>query len=300
MVPALSTKVLLPQRLTPALLKTLAGSGVRVLELFAARFHLDYTNRTQMREIAAWFQANDVAARLHAPVTADVAFSRHAAPNLNLVDAGKQNRIAAMEEIKRALECAEYIAIPTCVLHLGLAGSQSAGSQTAWSEYVLEYALTAIEHLNAFAAPLGVRLLLENLPNDVATPAHLLEILRVGHFDRCGLCFDIGHAHLSDEGVAKTFEEMRSKVGEVHLHDNDGVSLGMRDDAHRWPATGTERPAKVSKGTIDWESAYTMLQQLPADVAGVLEIADHQVDSAAMAARLASEVISEQRRKAGE
>ena len=294
MDPAISTKVLLPQRLTPAMLQTLASSGVQVLELFAARYHFDYTDRAQMREIAAWFQANEVGARLHAPVTADTTFSRHAVPGLNLIDPDKRNRIAAMEETKRALECAEHIAIPTCVLHLGLAGSQH-----AWSEYVLEYALTAVEHLNAFAAPLGIRLLLENLPNDVATPAHLLEILRVGHFDRCGLCFDIGHAHLSDDGVTKTFEAMRLKVGEVHLHDNDGASLGMGDDAHLWPATGSERPAKVSKGTIDWESAYTMMQQLPNGVPGVLEIADRQVDTPGMAARLVGEVISDQRRRAG-
>jgi hypothetical protein len=45
MVAGISSQVFYPQRLRPALLDALAGSGARVIELFAARFHFDYTDR---------------------------------------------------------------------------------------------------------------------------------------------------------------------------------------------------------------------------------------------------------------
>jgi sugar phosphate isomerase/epimerase len=297
MVAGISSQVFYPQRLRPALLDALAGSGARVIELFAARFHFDYTDRQMLRETAAWFRSNDCTPALHAPLTADAYFSRHTAPSLNLVASDKSRRIDAMEEIKRALEAAEHIAFRTCVLHLGLDGDE-------WSDYALEYALTAVEHLKAFAGPLGVKLLLENLRNDVATPSHLLEILRIGHFDSAGLCFDVGHAHLTGHLNAQTLELMRPRLAELHLHDNfgppqAGVAYGGeagKPDAHLWPASGSERPGTLTGGTIAWHEVYSLIATLPEEVPGVLEIADTQAASAEFVTRVAREVFSHQRR----
>jgi sugar phosphate isomerase/epimerase len=262
MLPGLSSQIFYPHRLTPAHLDALAASGARVLELFAARFHFDYTDRQLLRETSAWFRSNDLKPTLHAPITADPIFSRHSTPNLNLVAQEKPRRIEAMEEIKRALESAETIPFATCVLHLGVDGD-------SWSDYALEYALTAIEHLKAFAGPLGVRLLLENLRNDVATPTHLLEVLRIGHFDTLGLCLDIGHAHLaaSDTGqtIAQTVEALRPKIAELHLHDNHGATGGPnpgKPDEHLWPASGTERPSTLAIGSTNWHEVFSHQQRL--------------------------------------
>jgi sugar phosphate isomerase/epimerase len=296
MLPGISTQIFYPHRLTPAHLDALAQSGARVLELFAARFHFDYTDRQLVREAAAWLRSNDVRPTLHAPLTADTYFSRHASPSLNLVALEKPRRIEAMEEIKRALESAETIPFATCVLHLGLDGDP-------WSDYALEYALTAVEHLKAFAGPLGVRLLLENLRNEVATPSHLLDILRIGHFDSTGICLDIGHAHLtaSDTGktIAQAVELLRPKLAELHLHDNHGATGGPnpgKPDEHLWPASGTERPGTLATGTINWHEVYALIATLPDEIPGILEIADTQCESPAFATRLAREVFSHQQR----
>ncbi len=281
MIFGLSTQLFFPHRLTPAHLDALAASGVQAIELFAARHHVDYTDRGQMRELAAWFRDAGLLSTLHAPLSADQHFSRHATPSLNLVDASKTRRIEAMEECKRALELAEQIPVPTCVLHLGLPGDE-------WSDYTFEHALTALEHLKAFAAPLGVRLLLENLPNPIATPAHLLEILRVGHFDTCALCLDMAHAHMGSEPIADVLELLRPRIAELHLSDNDG-----RTDAHLWPASGSERPAALANGTIDWFNLYAAADSLPASTPAILEVADTQAATPADATRLAREVLSQ-------
>jgi sugar phosphate isomerase/epimerase len=160
-----------------------------------------------------------------------------------------------MDEVKRSLESAEQIPISACVIHLGHKGD-------AWNTRALENSLTAIEHLKAFAHPLGVRLLIENLQNDITTPEHILEILRAGHFDRVGVCLDIGHAHLAQPekniGVDEAFELLKPRIAQLHLHDNQGTK-----DDHLWPGTAT----------IDWQNAVRQIATLPANTPGILEIA---------------------------
>ena len=94
-----------------------------------------------------------------------------------------------MDEIKRALEIAEQIPFRFLIQHLG-------SPNEYFSEKKFEAAMTSIEHLRAFAKPLGVRILLENIPNELSTPDRLVELIRSAHFDDVGVCFDFGHAHM--------------------------------------------------------------------------------------------------------
>ena len=127
---------------------------------------------------------------------------------------------------------------------------------TCWSPRALEHSISALEHLRAFASPLGVKLLVENLQGDVARPEHLVEILSAGHFRDIGVCFDVGHAHLG-EGVTAALSELNAHVRSTHLHDN------KRDkDNHLWPGDGT----------INWDEALSGLKAAPQTPAGVLEI----------------------------
>lgn len=281
MQPGISTHVFLEQRLHPGLLDALHHTGARTIELFAARHHFDYTDRSAVREIAAWFRSNEVAATLHQPLyisdRADAQWSRHVAPNLNLIDPEKSRRIDAMDEVKRALESAEQVPISAAVLHLGM-------KDEAWNTRALENSLTAIEHLKAFAHPLGVRILLENLQNDVTTPEHLLEIVRAGHFSNVNFCFDVGHAHLSEGGIDAAFELLKPRIGQLHLHDNHG-----HKDDHLWPGTGT----------IDWSNLATHIAALPPETPGILEISYDLADTAASVEQKAAAFFADQQDLAG-
>jgi sugar phosphate isomerase/epimerase len=275
MQPGISTHVFFQHRLHPGLLDALAAAGARTIEVFAARHHFDYTDTPAVRELAQWFRSNDVRAVLHQPIyitdRADTQWSRHVAPNLDLIASEKTHRIAAMDEVKRALESAEQVPFKDIVLNLGL-------NHSAWDEPAIEHSLTAIEHLKAFAAPLGVRLLLENMENEVTTPDHLLYILKAGHFDSVGVCLDVGHLHLAqpveaapkDSGVGSAIALLGSRIAQLHLHDNHGpftASTDMKDE-HLWPGDGTP-----GDGTIDWPAVTAALAPLPASTPGVLEIA---------------------------
>jgi len=275
MQPGLSTYVFFQHRLHPGLLDALHAAGAATIEVFAARHHFDYTDTPAVRELAAWFRSNDVRAVLHQPIyltdRADTQWSRHVAPNLNLIAPEKSHRIAAMDEVKRALESAEQVPFAAAVLHLGL-------RETAWDDAAIEHSITAIEHLKAFASPLGVRLLLENLQNEVTTPEHLLYILKTGHFDSVGVCLDVGHLHLAtpandapaDSGVGAAADLLGARIAQVHIHDNHGPfpaerpfsdSTDMKDE-HLWPGDGT----------IDWPAVASALAALPPATPGILEI----------------------------
>jgi len=250
MLRVLSTHLFLNQRLHPGLLELAGRSGAQAVEIFAARQHFDYASREHVTELAAWFRSNPLEAfSMHAPLYPDREMGRAGAPAVNVLHPEKARRIDAMDEIKRALETAEHISFRNLVVHLG-------GREDGWSPRTIEYALTALEHLGAFARPLGVRLLVENLTSEPTTPEHLVTILEMGHLDNVGICLDLGHAHLT-LGVHEAIAALGERIVSVHVHDNHGSK-----DEHLWPGDGT----------IDWPATVTALKALKAEPATVLEI----------------------------
>ena len=246
----LSTHLFLKQRLHPGLLELASRSGAQAVEIFAARQHFDYTSREHVSELAAWFRSNSLEAfSLHAPLFPDREMGRAGAPAVNVLHPEKARRIDAMDEIKRALESAEHIPFRNLIVHLG-------EREDGWSQRSIEYAETALEHLGAFAAPLGVRVLVENLTSEPTTPEHLVHILQFGHLDNIGVCLDLGHAHMT-VGVSAAISTLANRIVSVHVHDNHGFK-----DEHLWPG----------QGTIDWPVTIKALQALPKPPATVLEI----------------------------
>jgi sugar phosphate isomerase/epimerase len=251
MLKAMSTYVYVKERLHPGLLDGLVRGGAQAIEIFAARQHLDYANRKQhVREIADWFQNSGVPLNsVHAPLYSDYESGRAGAPQLNVASIDRAHRIDAMDEIKRALEVAEHIPFRFLVQHLGVSGE-------AFDANKFEAAMTSIEHLRAFAKPLGVRILLENIPNELSTPERLVEFIQTSHFDDVGVCFDVGHAHIMSD-VAQAFETLKDHVRSTHIHDNSKVR-----DAHLWPGSGS----------IDWKQAMELLNASPHTPPLLLEI----------------------------
>ena len=241
MLRAMSSYVYISQRLHPGRLDEFARGGAQAIEIFAARGHFDYSDRAHVRELGNWFKSNTVEFHsMHSPMFMSNDFARAVEPPLNIVDLEKRRRIEAMDEIKRALEVAELLPFRFLVQHIGLS-NESEDSRK------FEAALGSIEHLRAFARPLGVTLLLENIPNELSTPEKLMELLKTLHYDDLGICFDTGHAHLMSS-VHQAFRVLEDRIRSTHVHDNH------RDrDAHLWPA----------EGNIDWNQTMQSLSSAP-------------------------------------
>jgi sugar phosphate isomerase/epimerase len=257
MLRVLSTHLFLNHRLHPGLLELAERSGAQAVEIFAARQHFDYTSRESVAELADWFRSNTLEPfSMHAPLYPDREMGRSGALPLNVLHPEKARRIDAMDEIKRALESAEHIPLRNMVVHLGARDDE-------WSPRTIEFALTALEHLGAFARPLGVRLLVENLLSEATTPEHLVMILEMGHLSNVGVCVDLGHANIT-VGTAAAIATLGARIATVHVHDNHGTK-----DEHLWPGSGT----------IDWSVTATAIKALTTPPATVLEISNSLSDA---------------------
>jgi len=242
MLKAVSTYLYVKERLHPGILDGLVRNGVQAIEIFAARQHVDYANRkAHVKEIAEWFRGSGIPLNsVHSPLYADYDWGRTGGQPVNIASTDRAGRIEAMDEIKRALEIAEQIPFRFLVQHLGV------GNET-FDEKKFEAAMTSIEHLRAFAKPLGVRILLENIPNELSTPEKLVEMIRGAHFDDVGVCFDFGHAHLMTS-VREPLEIVQNYVRSTHVHDNQ-----KDKDSHLWPGAGS----------IDWKEAMELMRSAP-------------------------------------
>jgi sugar phosphate isomerase/epimerase len=252
---AISTYIFVKERLHPGLLDKLVSGGAQAIEVFGARQHLDYANRKQhVREIADWFKTSGVPLHsVHAPLYADYDWGRTGGAPVNIASTDRATRIEAMDEIKRAIELAEQIPFRFLIQHIGLPNE-------SYDERKFEAAMTSVEHLRAFAKPLGVRVLLENIPNDLSTPDRLVEFIRTTHFDDVGVCFDTGHAHMMSD-VPQAFETLKGLIHSTHIHDNT-----KDKDSHLWPGTGS----------IDWKQTLELLSEAPHKPPLLLEIEENE------------------------
>ena len=236
-----STHVFVQHRLTVALLDRIAKSGIGEIEIFCARQHLDYHNRAQLEELAHWFRDSDLKVHsLHSPMFSDDIWGR-SGPNavINPCAMEKVRRMAATDEIKRALEIAELIPFQYLIQHLGVGGEE-------YDDRKVEAAFSTLEEMCIFAGHRRVEILVENIPNGLSSAERLAYFLRTTHLP-VHFVFDTGHAHIMG-GVEQEFQIMRDQIRSTHVHDNDGVN-----DTHVFP--NTERP-----GGIDWKQTMELLR----------------------------------------
>ena len=251
MIKAMSTFAYIRERLHPGLLEGPVRAGAEAIEIFAFRGHFDYAQRKQhVIEIASWFKSTGVQLNsVHSPMYASYEWGRRDMEPLNIAERDRKGRIEAMDEIKRAIEVAEHIPYRFLVQHVGIGKEE-------FDDRKFDSAITSIEHLRAFAKPRGVRLLLENIPNQLSTPERLVELLHTAHFDDVGVCFDVGHAHIMSV-VAGAFATLKDHIRSTHVHDNN-----KDNDAHLWPG----------EGNVDWAETMKLLASAPHRPPVLLEI----------------------------
>jgi sugar phosphate isomerase/epimerase len=249
----LSTHLFVNHRLTVAVLDRIQHAGIPAVEIFCARQHLDYRNKAQVAELGHWFRDSDLKLHsLHSPMYTDEIWGRSGPHSIiNITERDKGKRIAAVDEIKRALDIAELIPFRYLVQHLGAA-------QDEYSDHKIEAGFSSLDELIVFGKQRGVEILLENIPNGLSSAERLMHFLEVTHLD-LKFVFDVGHAHLN-EGVAEAYGIMKERIRSTHIHDNDGDK-----DLHVFPMVG-------DGGTIDWQKAMKLLRSRPDQYPLLLEL----------------------------
>ena len=238
MTPVLSTHLFVRHRLTTVWLDRVWDAGFPQVEIFCGRHHFDYHDKAQINELRYWFRDSQLKIHsVHGPMYNDDVWGRSGPQSIvDITEPVKGKRIAIVDEVKRALELADFIPVRYLIQHIGVAGQE-------FDERRLEAAFSSLEEIKVFAGQRGVEILVENTPNRLSTADKLNYFLNETHL-KLGYCFDIGHAHMTGD-FAGEFEQMKSRIRSTHIHDNDG-----KEDLHQLPGSGT----------IDWKRAMKLLR----------------------------------------
>jgi len=247
-----STQLYHARRLRRDHLAEVAAHGFGAVEIIATRSHLDYRDAAALDEAAAWLTQEGLRLHsLHAPVMER--FDGRWINPLSIAYPDEEARSLAVRETGAALELARRVPVSVLVVHPGLQDSLLSPTVRNSREAILR----SVEEIVALASPLGVRVALEVIPNELGTAEALARMLDELDIPELGVCLDFGHAHLQG-GVVDAIEALAEVLAATHVHDNGGDR-----DAHLAPFDGT----------IDWAGALTALQKVGYDGTMMLELA---------------------------
>jgi sugar phosphate isomerase/epimerase len=249
----ISTHLFHTQRLSREHLAQVASYGFEAVELFATRTHFDYHDAAAIAQLAEWLKETGLALHsVHMPIT-DSRTATGWGTTLSTAFADNAKRQLAVKEAEAALAIAQQIPFGFAVLHLGTPTAHATQGDNSRAA-----AVRSVEELCRVADPLGVRMAVEVIPNDLSSAAGLVTMLE-RDFDgtTVGLCMDFGHAHLMSD-VPDAIETAAEHLITTHVHDNK-----RREDDHLIPF----------QGTIHWPSALVTMMKIGYDGTYMLELA---------------------------
>jgi sugar phosphate isomerase/epimerase len=234
----------------------IGAHGFEAIELFATRTHFDYHSDRAAADLQQWLAEAGLRLHgVHAPIAQSLVDDRWGSA-LTLASTDADARALALTESIAALHVARRIPFDVLVVHLGLPRTQ----QPASSDNNRDAARRSVDELQRAAEPLGVRVAVEVIPNDLSGAEALVHFVEdVLEETGVGICLDFGHAHMEGD-VVDAVETVSEHLIATHVNDNRG-----RTDDHLVPFDGT----------IDWASVLTTLQKVGFDGTLLFEIAAH-------------------------
>jgi sugar phosphate isomerase/epimerase len=252
-----STHLYHARPLTRAHLEELRAFGFEAVEIFATRSHVDYHDPAVLDTLALWLGDLNLSLHgIHAPIMEGFGRGdRWEGRIFSLAASDTARRRDAVREASQALEIARRVPMQVLVVHLGV----PRGPQVTAGDNARDAALRSLEELHAVATPLGVRLAVEVIPNELSTVDTLVQLIEEDlPLAGTGICMDFGHAHLLGD-VVEAVEAASGHLISTHVHDNDG-----RSDGHLVPF----------EGGIDWAGTLMALQKIGYEGTMLFEVAD--------------------------
>jgi sugar phosphate isomerase/epimerase len=253
----ISTHLYHDRRLDRAHLAQIASYGFETIELFATRSHFDYHDEGAITALAGWLSETGLTlGSVHAPIATSLTNGQWSGA-LSTALADNAERQHAVRELAAALRIAGTIPFDTLAVHLGTPTAYSQpGDNNRGS------AFRSADEICRLAEPLGVRVALEVIPNDLSSADSLVALIErdldVAH---AGICLDFGHAHLMGD-VADAIETAAEHLMATHVHDNR-----RRQDEHLVPY----------QGSINWDLALMAMQKIGYDGTYLMELANTSV-----------------------
>jgi sugar phosphate isomerase/epimerase len=253
----ISTHLYHERRLGPEHLRELAEFGFQQVELFATLGHFDYHDEAAIADVASWLrEARLELHSIHAPIVEHLTNGQWGPP-LSTAAAAEETRSHAVREAIAAVQVARQVPFRFLVVHLGIPDAY----QTQAGGNVRDAARRSIEEIAAAAAPLGVQVAVEVIPNRLSAAQALVRMLEEDlelPAPGAGICLDMGHAFLMGD-LADAIEIVSGELVTTHVHDNGG-----KDDDHLAPFDGK----------IDWATALMSLRKVGYEGSIIFELAN--------------------------
>jgi sugar phosphate isomerase/epimerase len=251
----ISTHLFHDARLDREHLALVASFGFEAVELFATRSHFDYHDPAAIARLGEWLKETGLSLHgIHAPITDSVTGGKWGSTTYSTAETDASRRQAAVREAEAALEIARHVPVQVLVVHLGTPAAMRKAGDNSRSA-----AVRSVEEICRLAEPLGVRVAVEVIPNDLSTPAALVSLLeREIDAPQAGICLDFGHAHLIGD-VPDAIETTAEHLFTTHVHDNR-----RREDDHLPPY----------QGSIDWDAALMSMQKIGYEGTYLFEVAN--------------------------
>jgi sugar phosphate isomerase/epimerase len=253
----ISTHLYHDQALGPEHLREVAEYGFRHVELFATLGHFDYHSPAAVEALGGWLRDAGLALHsVHAPIVEHLR-NGNWGPPLSTAAAAEAARAKAVAESRAALEIARTVPFRYLVVHLGIPDDLKPPAD-ANARLAAQRSLTEIA---AAAAPLGVQVAVEVIPNKLSAAQALVRLVEEDlELDPpgVGICLDMGHAFLMGD-LADAIEIVSGELMTTHVHDNRG-----RSDDHLVPFDGK----------IDWPTALMSLEKVGYEGLIMFEVAN--------------------------
>lgn len=178
-----------------------------------------------------------------------IGYCLHSGSYVNSAEMMPTVRLASEQHLVEYVQLAAKLEAENLVVHLGFHFSQY--MEDTYSALLQTYRTVVgeaerlkmplvIENMNLLSPDAEIRYL-------GVTVDELKVVLDAFDTPYLGLALDVGHANQLPGGVEPFIEAFGSRLGGLHLHDNDGVY-----DRH-WP---------LGKGTVDWARLFARLKEI--------------------------------------
>ncbi len=183
-----------------------------------------------------------------------VTFEQAHAPFPSARDGKPEYNEHMLEKLKRALEIAGLLDTKICVVH-----------PVQFRENQFEQNMDLYHKLESYAADYGVKIALENMfgrdakldkivPNVCSDAEEFNRYVDALDPARFTACLDLGHCGLVGESAGAMIRQMGSRLGCLHIHDNDNFN-----DCHTLPYTREMDWDDILRalGEIDYQGHFT-------------------------------------------
>ena len=257
----ISTHLFHDQRLSREHLAQVAAYGFEAIELFATRTHFDYHDPAAIASLRDWLKDTGLQLHsIHAPITDSLKNGEWGQVYSTAVTDNARRQLA-IKEAEAALGIARQIPFGFVVVHLGTPSTGATPDNNRGA------ASRSVEDICKIAEPLGVRVAVEVIPNELSSAQTLVTMLE-RDFDGSdvGICMDFGHAHMMGD-VIDAVETAAEHLITTHVHDNK-----RREDNHLVPY----------QGSIDWAGAMLSMRKIGYEGTYLMELANQSTPAAVL------------------